>query len=245
MKPLSANDIVRIWELGLAQGPIDRALTMLSPAHPELTREEMSGLSLGQLNGHLLDVRERLLGPDMNCYAECPRCSERLEFAVAVSAIRGGASVEPRAQEQELSIEGYDLRFRLLNSLDLKTVCEASDKKAMRRLMAARCVLEARREGEQITGDQLPDSIITGLAARLSECDPEAEVLLDLECPSCKGRWQMVLDIAGFFWTELSAQARRLLGEVHIIAGAYGWREADILAMSARRRHFYLELICA
>lgn len=218
---------------------------MLSPALPDLTREEMSRLSLGQLNAHLLDARERLLGPDMNCYAECPLCNERLEFAVAVSAIRGGGSVEPKAQEQELSIEGYDLRFRLLNSLDLKAVSEAADKQTMRRRLAARCVLEARREGEQVTGDQLPESIITGLAARLSECDPEAEVLLDLECPSCKGRWQTALDVAGFFWTELSAQVRRLLSEAHTIASAYGWREADILAMSARRRHFYLELISA
>ena len=51
------------------------------------------------------------------------------------------------------------------------------------------------------------------------------------------------LEIAGFFWAELSTQARRLLGEVHTIASAYGWREAEILALSARRRHYYLELI--
>lgn len=245
MKPLSAHDIVRIWELGLAQGPIDRALTILSPAFPELTREEMSRLSLGQLNAHLFDVRERLLGPEMNCYAECPRCKQGLEFTIAVSAIRGEGSVEPKEQEQELSIEGYELRFRLLNSLDLKAVVDAPDKKAMRRMLAARCVLEARREGKEISSDQLPEMVITGLAARLSECDSKAEVLLDLACPSCKNRWQTALDMAGFFWNELSAQVRRLLGEVHTIACAYGWREAEILGMSARRRHFYLELISA
>jgi len=245
MKPISAHDIVRIWELGIGQGPIDRALTILSPAFPELTREEMLRLSLGQLNAHLLDVRERLLGPEMNCYAECLQCKQGIEFTVAVSTIRGGGSVEPKEQEQELSIEGYELRFRLLNSLDLKAVAEAPDKKAMRRILAARCVLEAHREGKEISGEQLPEMVITGLAARLSECDSKAEVLLDLECPSCKNRWQTSLDIAGFFWNELSGQARRLLGEVHTIACAYGWQEAGILAMSARRRHFYLELISA
>ena len=244
MKPLSAADVVRIWEMGLAQGPIDRALTILSPAFPELTREEMARLSLGQLNAHLFDVRERLLGSEMNCYAECPQCKEGLEFIIAVSAIRGGA-VEPKEQEQELSIEGYELRFRLLNTLDLKAVAGVPDKEAMRRMLAARCVLEARREGEEISGEQLPETVITGLAARLSEYDAKAEVLLDLECPSCKNRWQTALDIAGFFWNELSAQVRRLLGEVHTIACAYGWQEAEILAMSARRRHYYLELISA
>jgi len=245
MKPLSAADIVRIWELGIAQSPMDRALTILSPAFPELTREELSRLSLGQLNAHLFDVRERLLGPEMSCYAECPHCTQGLEFMIAVSDIRGAGSVEPKQQEQELSIEGYELRFRLLNSLDLKTVAEAPDKKEMRRMLAARCVLEAHREGTEISGDQLPEIVITSLAARLSECDSNAEVLLDLECPSCKNRWQTALDIAGFFWNELSAQVRRLLGEVHTIASAYGWHEAEILAMSARRRHYYLELISA
>src|SRR5215216_2256502 len=127
MKPLSAADIVRIWELGIAQSPMDRALTILSPAFPELTREELSRLSLGQLNAHLFDVRERLLGPEMSCYAECPHCTQGLEFMIAVSDIRGAGSVEPKQQEQELSIEGYELRFRLLNSLDLKTVAEAPD----------------------------------------------------------------------------------------------------------------------
>ena len=243
MKPLSAADIVRIWELGLAQSPVDRALTILSPAFPELSREEMSRLSLGQLNAHLFDVRERLFGPDLSCYAECPQCKEGLEFTIAISAIRDKGVVEPK--EQELSIEGYELRFRLLNSLDLKAVAEAQDKTAMRKMLAARCVLEARREREEISSDQLPDMVITGLAARLSECDSKAEVLLDLECPSCKNRWQTFLDIASYFWNELSAQVRRLLGEVHTIASAYGWQEADILAMSARRRHYYLELISA
>jgi hypothetical protein len=243
MKPLSAHDMVRIWELGIAQGPIDRALTILSPAFPDLTREEISRLSLGQLNSHLFDVREMLLGPEMNCYAECPQCKQGLEFTIAVSAIRGGDSVEPN--EQELSLEGYELRFRLLNSLDLKAALGASDKKAMCRMLAARCVLEARREGKEIARDQLPDMIITGLAARLSECDSNAEVLLDLECPSCKNRWQIALDMASFLWNELSVQVRRLLGEVHTIASAYGWQEAEILGMSARRRHIYLELISA
>ena len=44
---------------------------------------------------------------------------------------------------------------------------------------------------------------------------------------------------------ELATQAKRLLREVHFLARAYGWREADILAMSARRRQAYLEMVGA
>jgi hypothetical protein len=31
--------------------------------------------------------------------------------------------------------------------------------------------------------------------------------------------------------------------EVHRLARVYGWREADILSMSASRRQFYLEMV--
>ena len=145
--------------------------------------------------------------------------------------------------EKELVIDGCSVRFRPLNSLDLEACAEVEEKQALRRLLFARCVIEARHEGREIAAHHLPEPVIAGLAARLSECDPQAEVLLDLECPSCKHRWQTALDVAGFLWDELVVQARRLLREVHALAGTYGWSEADILAMSARRRNFYLELV--
>jgi len=68
-------------------------------------------------------------------------------------------------------------------------------------------------------------------------------VRLDLACPSCGHLGQAIFDISAIFWAEISAQARRLLREIHLLASAYGWREADILAMSARRRQAYLEMI--
>jgi hypothetical protein len=46
-----------------------------------------------------------------------------------------------------------------------------------------------------------------------------------------------------FFWKEIAAHAKRLLREVHILAAAYKWREADILAMNPNRRQYYLEMV--
>jgi hypothetical protein len=66
--------------------------------------------------------------------------------------------------------------------------------------------------------------------------------LLDLRCPTCGHSWHALFDIVAFFWAELASQAKRLLREVHTLARAYGWREADIVSMSARRRQLYLEM---
>ena len=43
----------------------------------------------------------------------------------------------------------------------------------------------------------------------------------------------------------MDARAQRLLMEVHLLARAYGWREADILGMSPARRNAYLQRVAA
>ena len=73
------------------------------------------------------------------------------------------------------------------------------------------------------------------------EHDPQAEVLMPLTCPNCEHSWHSLFDIVSFFWTELTSQAKQLLQEVHVLARFYGWREADILAMTTVRRRFYLD----
>ena len=79
----------------------------------------------------------------------------------------------------------------------------------------------------------------------MAEADPQAEVELALNCPACGEGWQAPFDIESFFWDEIGAWARRVLGEVHVLASSYGWRESDILNMSAWRRQFYIDLIGA
>jgi hypothetical protein len=101
-------------------------------------------------------------------------------------------------------------------------------------------VLQANPDGDSVA--ELSDEAIADLAEHIGKCAPEAEVMLDFACPSCGHRWQGLFDIAAFFWREIRAQARRLLREVHLLASAYGWREADILVMSPRRRQAYMEL---
>jgi len=79
--------------------------------------------------------------------------------------------------------------------------------------------------------------------ARLSLADPHADIRLDLDCSACQARWQAPFDIVPFLWSAVDAWALRLLRDVHRLARAYGWREADILALSPPRRRCYLELL--
>ena len=240
MRALSANDIVQVWEWGQDKHPVDRALALLALACPELASEQLGGLTVGQRNSRLLTLREETLGPTLNGFAECAQCHTALEFSVEVADIR---RPEPEAQMHSLEVDGLEIRFRLLNSEDLAAIVGLAGVSEARLRLIERCVLEATQGGQPLAAAELPEPVLSALVDALTEHDPQAEMRFQLACAACGHRWSALFDVVSFFWTELGAHAERLLVEVHALARAYGWREADILAMGEARRHFYLELV--
>jgi hypothetical protein len=241
MRALTAHDIVAVWERGERRHPVDRALVMLAAAWPASSLDELAELSIGRRDARLLAIREATFGPSLESFAECPSCGERLVFTMTTGEIRtpepeGTGEIEVRSGE-------HLLRFRLPNSRDLAALATADDPGSGARLLAERCLLGRSRDGSPVDDGDLPEAAVAALAGRMAECDPQAEVLIDMECLACAHRWQMLFDIAAFLWTEIAVAAKRLLREVHILARAYGWREADILSLSAARRQFYIEMV--
>ncbi len=243
MRPLSAHHILRIWEIGQSQHPLDRALTLLAFGCPERSPLELASLSIGTRDACLLTLRELTFGSKMNGFAECPNCGERLEFDLNVADIRVAEILEPKVETYNLRLEGVELQFRLPNSQDLAAIVGYKDVKIANSLLMQRCILQASNSGNSLTYSDLSPVVVNQLAQQMSECDPQAEILLDLSCPACEHSWQLLFDIVSFFWTELTARAKRLLQEVHTLARFYGWREADILSMSVVRRQLYLDLV--
>lgn len=246
LHPLSAQEMLVIWERGLHQHPVERALTMLSVALPEFAPDVLLALSIGQRDARLLWLHEAAFGGRLESAVECPACQERLEFTLNVADIR----VMPErgddasdTDEQQATIDGYEVRFRLPNSRDLLSIARLLDIGQARSTLAQRCIIEAKRAGETVTIANLPEPVIVSLAEQMARLDPQAEVQLNLSCPACGHRWPLLFDIVSFLWAEIGGQARRLLRDVHTLARAYGWREADILSMSAVRRQYYLEMV--
>lgn len=243
MRSLTAHQILQFWEIGQSQHPIDRALTLLSFAIPQKSMDELASLSIGLRDAYLLTLRELTIGSQMESYTECPKCGERLEFTLNVADVRVPEAMLVTQTEYTLVSDPYQLQFRLPNSKDLAAVVGCQDLNAARHLIGKRCVLRSKCDGVDIAYGDLPETVITHLAERMTEYDPQAEVLLNMTCPACGHDWQILFDIVAFFCRELNAQAKRLLQEVHILARFYGWSEADILSMSGARRQFYLDLV--
>ncbi|HYH79042.1 MAG TPA: hypothetical protein VEX86_04575, partial [Longimicrobium sp.] len=136
---------------------------------------------------------------------------------------------------------GVRMRFRLPDSRDLAAAAGCRSAGEARRVLAARCVLEAEAPAD--AADDLPDEVIAAMSERMAVAAPDAELSLALECPACGHAWDAVLDVAAFFWAELSARARRLLREIDLLARAYHWSETEILALTPARRRAYIELV--
>lgn len=250
LHPLSASDLLEVWEHGTGRPPVEQGLLLLRAAYPDVPVVDLPRLSVGQRDATLMRLRENTFGSPLNGLAICPSCGEKLEIGFPLdelfSSYPSKADPLPLPGDIEpthLSTAGFDLTFRLLNSADLMQLSLTPDPEVARRTLLESCLLETRRNGQQVSVTQLPDDVIRALAARMDEVDPLANVSLPLTCPSCGHQWEVIFDIVSFFWSEISAWAQRMLHEVHMLASVYGWREADILAMSAWRRQKYLELV--
>jgi hypothetical protein len=235
------QEVIQVWETGLEQHPVDRALTVLAAAFPGSTRDELAAMSVGRRDERLMDAREMNFGPTVSGVAECPGCGEFLEWTLDLDSVRSPRTDAGDSGPMGLALEGYDLLYRLPNSTDLAVIALGGDVDGGRAALLRRCVLEVRRDGVTIDPASLPEAVAVGLAGEMEARDPQAETLLGFECPACGFGWEALFDVLPFLWAEIQSRARRLLGEVHGLARAYGWSEYAILEMSPVRRRFYLE----
>lgn len=244
MRALSAADLLRIWD-GDDQGrAAERALHLLSAVNAEATPDQFASLSIGARDAQLLRLRQRTFGELMEAQTCCPQCHEQLEFTLPVAELIAPRAAEPTdAQTWHGFDDGvWQLRFRLPNSADVLAIAGNDGAAKHRARLIARCVAEVRRAGTSTAVAELPEPLLAALAARMEVLDPCADISVALTCPGCSASWQAQFDILGYLWAEITVHARRLLREVDALARAYGWREADILALSSRRRRAYLDI---
>jgi hypothetical protein len=243
MRPLTAQDILQVWERGQDAHPLDRALHILSPALPSAGWDSLARLTVGRRNAALFRLRRATFGPALSARAACPRCAALLEFEADARDFCDADEAREVAPEHELSVGEFRLRFRPFDSRDLAEAALCRDRERARATLIDHCLLEARGSDEPMRASDLPAAVVAALADRAAECDPHAETLLGLDCHACGRHWTALFDIASFFWREIAAEAMRLLLAVHALAAAYGWRESEVLSMSAARRQMYLEMI--
>jgi hypothetical protein len=241
IRPPSAVELLNAWEQGISQSPTRRALTLLAVACPDLSHDALARMSIGRRDGYLLTLREWMFGSQLTSLADCHHCGEQLELSFDVADVRATPERE-FGDMMTLQLAEYTARFRLPNSLDALAASEG-DIAMARRMLLERCVLDVQYNGAAMSPVDLPPDLIDALIARMAQDDPQADIELDLTCPACGQTWRATFDIVSFFWNEINTWAYRMLRDVHALATSYGWREADIVAMSPWRRQVYLDMV--
>lgn len=196
-------------------------------------------LLVGDRDFLILQLRRMTLGDRFAAVFSCPAC----KLAMEVDFFAQDISIESRPQNTTIYCwESNDtesprppIHFRLPNGADQEAVADLSTDEAVEVLLA-RCVNDDG--GTPLTPDER-----LAVIAEMDRLAPQIDLELELNCPECGHSFATPFDCTAFFFSEIRAQSRHLMREVHYLALYYHWSEAEILGLQRDRRRGYLELL--
>jgi hypothetical protein len=242
MRSLSAAELLDLWERSCSQSLTAKAVSLAVAASPDSTWEEVAGLPIGRRDRFLLKVRETLFGSKFTIVTSCPQCRDPAELTFGVSDLWQESSSDSSAS-WTVTFNGYCIIFRLPSSADILSLPASEKLEILRERLFGLCVLEAYdTAGDAVSAESLPPPVVAAVTEAMAAADSQGEVMLNLICPACQYSWRAVFDITAFLSKEIHFWAQRTLHDVHELAHAYGWTEAEVLALSPTRRQLYLEL---
>ena len=202
-------------------------------------------LSMGQRDKLLIRLREMTFGPVFLGLTTCPGCNVRLEMSFLGSEIAPPENILDNDPKEDLKLDesGYEIEFRIPNSLDVRSIYGVKDLSEAKRILLDLCIRSACYGSVEIPTSQIPVEVLDSVVDGMGEADPEGDIQISLSCGSCGHKWQMTFDILHFFWAEINASAHLIAHDVHRLARAYGWSEFEILNLSHRRRKIYLDMV--
>ncbi|SHN53067.1 hypothetical protein SAMN05660350_00456 [Geodermatophilus obscurus] len=180
--------------------------------------------ALGHWQAGLATAWRRVGGGPLEAVVDCPACAAELQVTVPADVL---PTTGPPAGTTAVEWRGEVVELHLPTARD---VDDASG--SAQRLLAA-CTA-ARPDGSQPT---------EAVAEALQRADPAALPALELSCPECGCGFEEVVDLAAFVWAVVQHRAHAALAQVATLAAAYGWGEAEILALPPGRRAAYERLV--
>jgi hypothetical protein len=229
MRLTSARQLLESWE-ALQGQPMPVRAAALAALLTGRSLPDVLRWNIGRRDRALFDFRAQMFGERVEAVTPCPNCAEQLEMQLSLAQIAPSKTAARTSRFKTLHVESAAVRCRAPNSEDLLIIAASRDVADARAQLIARCI-------------QTDDAELRERAAALLAAEPADDVELKMTCPACGHHWHAPFDIATFVWRELDDWAQRTLREIHLIAGAYGWSEDEILQLSARRRQMYVEMI--
>jgi hypothetical protein len=156
----------------------------------------------------------------------CAACGDAFEISIDLAACRPSALPERIAFE----VEGRLLEARCPTGADHARWNE--ERPTLSQVAAS-----------LLGSDDLPaDAVVANLEAALLRHDPARELPVSVACPGCGSTVGATIDLESHLLQAFAAEQRAWLREIAAVARSYPWSEAEIAAMPAWRRRYYLQL---
>jgi hypothetical protein len=254
LRPVTGDDEAFLLETDESLLPAERTTALLSRCvvrlgSDKVTRETIRSLTVGDREALLLHLRRLSLGEQLQCVLSCvdSDCGKKMDLELKI----GDLLLAPYSiirQRYEVVVTDaqarYCVRVRVPTGADaeLAATMAITDPHCAAEGLLRRCIDAVIDDsGQQI--DELPRAVLNGVAANLSELDPQAELRLNVACPECGRGFTALFDAGSYFFQEIAAGIKRLYREVHLLAFHYHWSEAEIMEMTQKKRRLYLNLL--
>ena len=139
---------------------------------------------------------------------------------------------------------GEELRLRKPTGQDQRDWLQhayADEQSAIRAMV--RMLLISEKEGPAPFPGHLPADLLADISRALDEADPLINYRCPVVCPYCDHQATYPIDLEAFALKQLQQAQHNLLNNVHRLASAYHWSEAEIFAVPPWRRALYLKRI--
>jgi hypothetical protein len=197
-------------------------------------------LTLGDRAALVLQIRQNIIGDDLQVVLKCPLCDETISADLSAKSLIP-PPFKDAATTYPVEFERFQLFVRPLTAAVLEAAVKSLSEFEPKELLVRLCIVSSN----QPLPDKLSDGFLTAVATKLEEIDPLADPVLDFTCPNCGKTFQSPLDIEDFFLKESAARLKDLEREIHWLAFNYNWSEEAILSLPVTRRKRYIELINA
>jgi hypothetical protein len=169
-----AEAVIRLWERGEREHPIDRTLSILSTFTSE-TRDTLVTLPIHRRDALLVTSRVAAFGSRIDGVAGCVACGCKIDVSFELPDLSAIALED----ESLIEVGGRAVRVRVPDSGDLAEATRVGDPTAAERLLLARCQ---------------PDGYADEVTARAVDLELErlsdaSSLELKVACPGCEAKF--------------------------------------------------------
>jgi hypothetical protein len=225
--------LLAAWEATVAVPELARGPALVAEAGLADDLDAALDLPLGESAALAARLHADAFGDEVDGLVTCEPCGTVLDVSVPLAELPA-----PRGDATVVVAPGGELRVRAPTTRDLLAARDSPD--PAQALLAA-CVTGAG--GAPADPDALDEASLALVDDAAEELAGAAAIVVRVACPECGAAVAAPLDVGALLAERVARAAAEALGEVAELAAAFGWSEAEVLALTPLRRRAYVDLV--